>query len=158
MQVDKSLSLGLSVVLVALAAGACGGGDTRSAGAKSPQSSAPPATFHDQVAAGQDIYVAKCAGCHGAHGNDGKAPPLIGLKDGALPLDPPAGAKYRKTRFKTVADVADFVVESMPPKAPGSLSPDDYGSVLAFDLSANGIDLGDEKLTPELASTLTIPR
>lgn len=158
MQVNKSLSLGLSVVFVALAAGACGGSDTQSSQAKSPQSSASPATFHDQVAAGQAIYVAKCAGCHGAHGNDGKAPPVVGLKDGALPLDPPAAAKYRKTQFKTVADVADFVVKAMPPKAPGSLSPDDYWSVLAFDLSANGIDLGDKKLTPELASTLTIPR
>jgi hypothetical protein len=56
-----------------------------------------------------------------------------------------------------VADVATFVVAAMPPKAPGSLSGEAYWAILAFDLSANGIVL-DQKLTPELASTLTIPR
>jgi hypothetical protein len=45
----------------------------------------------------------------------------------------------------------------MPPKAPGSLSAEEYWAILAFDLSANGIQL-EQKLSPELAATLTIPR
>ncbi|HEX5099956.1 MAG TPA: cytochrome c [Polyangiaceae bacterium] len=129
--------------------------------------SAPPAAeptapaaegFAAQAAAGQELYGKHCAECHGAHGNDGKAPPVVGLDNGALPLDPPATAKFRKTQFKTVADVADFVVKSMPPKAPGSLSADEYYAILAFDLKANGIDLGDKQLDGALASTLDIPR
>jgi len=120
---------------------------------------AAPATFAEQVARGQELYGAKCAGCHGAAG-EGKAgaPPVVGLDKGALPLDPPPGAKGRTTQFKTVADIADFVVKAMPPKAPGSLSAEDYYSILAFDLKANGIDLGDKKLDGELAKTLEVPR
>ena len=46
----------------------------------------------------------------------------------------------------------------MPPTAPGSLKPEEYWSILAFDLKANGIDLGDKKLDAELAKTLEVPR
>ena len=144
---------------------ACGGstpppatpaGDTASA--QTAASPASPGTFGAQAQAGQELYAKNCAGCHGAHGNDGKAPPVVGLDKGALPLDPPPTAKFRKTQFKTVGDVADFVVKTMPPKAPGSLSADEYFAILAFDLQANGIDLGDKKLDGSLAATLEIPR
>jgi len=87
-----------------------------------------------------------------------RAKSAVGLKQGALALDPPAGAKHRKTQFKTVADVADFVVKNMPADSPGSLQPEQYWAILAFDLKANGIDLGNKKLDGPLASTLTIPR
>jgi mono/diheme cytochrome c family protein len=127
--------------------------------AETPASSAAASgTFAAQAQAGQELYGKNCAGCHGAHGNDGKAPPVVGLDKGALPLDPPPGAKFRKSQFKTVGDVADFVVKTMPPKAPGSLSADEYYAILAFDLQANGIDLGDKKLDGALAATLEIPR
>ncbi|HTQ02653.1 MAG TPA: c-type cytochrome [Polyangiaceae bacterium] len=121
-------------------------------------SAGTPGAFAAQAQAGQALYGKYCGGCHGAHGNDGKAPPVVGLSAGALPLAPPPTAKMRKTQFKTVADVADFVAKTMPPRAPGSLSADDYYAILAFDLQANGIDLGDKKLDPALAATLEIPR
>jgi hypothetical protein len=73
-------------------------------------------------------------------------------------LDPPPNAKHRKTQFKTVSDVATFTVQTMPARKPGSLQPDEYWAILAFDLKANGIDLGDKKLDATVASTLTIPR
>lgn len=118
-----------------------------------------PATFAEQVALGQQLYGAHCASCHGNAGQGtAGAPAVVGLDKGALPLDPSANAKYRKTQFKTVADIAGFAVATMPPSAPGSLSAEEYWSVLAFDLKANGIDLGDKKLTPELAATLEVPR
>jgi cytochrome c len=120
---------------------------------------AAPATFIEQVALGGKLFGANCAKCHGTSGQGtNHAPRVVGLADGALPLDPPSNAKYRKGQFKTVADVADFVVKSMPPTAPGSLSKEEYFSILAFDLKANGIDLGDKKLDAALAATLEIPR
>jgi mono/diheme cytochrome c family protein len=119
---------------------------------------AAPATFAEQVALGQTLYGQKCAGCHGASGEGkGDVPAVVGLDKGALPLDPPPNAKYRKTQFKTVADIADFVVKNMPAKAPGSLTEEQYWAILAFDLKANGINL-DQKLDGAVASTLTVPR
>jgi cytochrome c len=138
-----------------LASAACGGSASQPA---QTASSASPATFADQVALGQKLYGEQCASCHGPSGEGKGGPRVVGLKDGALPVDAPATAKYRKTKFKTVADVADFVVKAMPPAAPGSLPADSYWAILAFDLKANGIDLGSKKLDSALAATLTIPR
>jgi high-affinity iron transporter len=138
-----------------LASAACGGSAPQPA---QTASGAAPASFADQVALGQKLYGEQCASCHGASGEGKGGPRVVGLKDGALPLDAPATAKYRKTKFKTVADVADFVVKGMPPAAPGSLPADSYWPILAFDLKANGIDLGSKKLDSALAATLTIPR
>lgn len=128
--------------------------------AETPPAPVPaPANFAEQVALGQDLYGKQCAGCHGGSGEGTKdAPAVVGLDKGALPLDPPPNAQYRKTQFKTVADIADFVVKHMPPKAPGSLSAEEYFAILAFDLKANGIDLGEKKLDAELAKTLEVPR
>jgi cytochrome c len=116
-----------------------------------------PTSFAAQVELGQKVYADNCASCHGASGTGGKAPAVVGLSKGALPLNPPATAKYRKTQFKTVADIAEFVTKTMPPTAPGSLSPEQYWAALAFDLKANGINL-DKKLDASVAATLTVPR
>lgn len=162
---QKSI-ISVASLLVALG---CGGSappaETPSGAGPEPASgtaaeSAPPAvpaTFADQVALGQTLYGKNCAGCHGDGGEGKEAPRVVGLKEGALPLDPPATAKHRKTQFKTVGDVAAFVVATMPPAAPGSLSEEEYLAILAFDLKANGIDLPN-KLDTATASTLAIPR
>ena len=132
---------------------------TVAACASSSHSMKPPATFAEQVSNGQTLFAENCAKCHGDSGQGTKdGPRLVGLKEGALPLDPPASRKVRKSRFVTVADVADFAVNNMPPKKAGTLSTEEYLAVLAFDLKANGIDLGQEPLTMAKAKTLTIPR
>jgi cytochrome c len=123
-----------------------------------PQPATPaPTSFADQVAIGGKLFGEKCASCHGDAGQGGKGPRLVGIKEGALPLDPPPERKFRKTQFVTVADVATFAVANMPPGKAGSLDADQYWAIVAFDLHANGIDLPD-LLTPTVASTLNIPR
>jgi cytochrome c len=123
----------------------------------SSQSGSTARTFPEQVDVGQALFAKHCADCHGKAGEGGKAPRLVGLKDGALPVEPPADRKFRKTRFVNVADVADFVIHSMPPKKVGILSDDEYWALIAFDLHANGVDL-PQRLTPEVATRTTIPR
>lgn len=132
--------------------------ETASAATATPEPSAAPTTFAEQVSLGQKLYGAHCAECHGASGEGGKAPKVVGLDSGALPLDPPAGAKHRKTQFKTVLDIAVFVTQNMPPNKAGTLTEEEYWSILAFDLKANGIDLGSKKLDATLAATLDVPR
>ncbi|HKO47426.1 MAG TPA: c-type cytochrome [Polyangiaceae bacterium] len=141
-------------LLPVLLATACGGTPPD---AKSGENAAEPRNFSEQVTLGADVYAARCSSCHGQDGEGtGNAPALVG--PAALPLDPPSGAKQRKSQFVTAADVAAFVTEYMPGDAPGSLSARDYFAVLAFDLKANGIDLGDQKLDAAVAASLTIPR
>ena len=154
MSIHPARHVTLTFVAV-IAVGGCATTPTPSAATPAPTS------FTEQVAQGQTLYGENCASCHGAGGQGDKAPRVVGIKDGALPLDPPADRKYRKGQFVTVADVAQFTVANMPPKkADGksaSLTADQYWAILAFDLHANGIDL-PSPLTPELAATLTIPR
>jgi cytochrome c len=152
-----SLSRSLRHVTLAsmvLAVGACASTSTSTTPAPA---AAAPASFADQVAAGQTLYAQNCASCHGDSGQGGKAPRLVGLKEGALPLDAPVERQYRKSQFVTVADVATFAVANMPPKKAGTLTADQYWAIVAFDLHANGIDL-PSPVTPEVAATLTIPR
>jgi cytochrome c len=114
--------------------------------------------FEKQAALGQRLYGDNCAGCHGASGEGmGEAPRVVSLDEGALPLEPPPSAMLREAEFETVADVAEFVVENMPPGKAGSLSTEEYLAVLAFDLKANGITL-EQELDLQLAESLTIPR
>jgi cytochrome c len=125
----------------------------------SSQSVPPAATFTAQVAHGQTLFAQNCAKCHGNSGQGTEdAPRLVGLKEGALPVDPPASRQVRRSRFVTVADVAEFAMANMPPKKAGTLTTEEYLAVIAFDLKANGIDLGQEPLTMAKAKTLTIPR
>lgn len=144
----KTLSGVLSSCVLLMA---CGGGAAEQGGGATP-----PAGGGDQIAMGQSLYGENCASCHGAGGEGhGSAPPVVGK--GALPLDPRPGSK-RAVQFKTVADVGGWVKANMPPKAPGSLTDDQYWAILAFDLKANGVDLGGKHLDGALAQTLVIPR
>lgn len=150
---------GALVCAVAVLILACARGSADSPTSKHPEGAEPaPQDFAAQVALGERLYGENCASCHGAAGEGGRGPRVVGLAEGALPLDPPEGRKLRKTQFVTVADVATFAVETMPMGRPGSLSTEEYLAILAFDLKANGIDLGEETLTMEKAGELTIPR
>lgn len=114
--------------------------------------------FNAQALRGATLYEGKCASCHGVLGaGTEKAPRVVGLKAGALPLDPPADRKKRTMQFRTMGDVARFVIKNMPAKDPGSLAEADYFRILAFDLRANGIDL-DQSFDMGLADTVVIPR
>jgi mono/diheme cytochrome c family protein len=116
---------------------------------------AGPAFAEDQAAQGAQLYAKHCASCHGDAGQGSKkSPPVVG-KD-ALPLDPPAGAKIRKTQFHTAKDVLDFISKSMPAKKPGSLKPEEYNAILAFDLKANGVDVSKITIDSTTAAKITL--
>lgn len=75
----------------------------------------------EQVVRGQAVYSAQCASCHGDR--------LQGISAPAL-----AGASFAKSHL-SVSQIRNVVVTQMPLSAPGSLSPDDYASVMAYTLS-----------------------
>ncbi len=113
----------------------------------------PPSTAAEQVALGGELYGENCARCHGASGEGKKAPPVVGPN--ALPLDPPENAKYREVAFHTAWDVGSWVLENMPPKKGNSLTAHQYLAILAFDLTANGVEL-TEPLTVEKAQAIVL--
>jgi mono/diheme cytochrome c family protein len=117
-------------------------GESNGGAAASPAgaTAAKPTTVEEQFALGQKAYGTYCASCHGPAGQGTEnAPAVVGVATGALPLDPPAKAKYRKTQFHTAMDVAQFVVTNMPPANKPKPSVDEYWAILAFDLTANGV-------------------
>jgi mono/diheme cytochrome c family protein len=108
-----------------------------------------------QVAQGRKLYAVHCAHCHGDAGQGTKrGPPLIGAS--ALPLEPPMGAKLRKSSFATAKDVLDFITANMPGKKPGSLAAEEYAAVLAFELKSNGVDMDNKKLDAGTAATILL--
>ena len=145
-------SIGFAVAVICLAA-ACGHHQ-----AAAPATPAPTGGGGNDalIAKGGQLYGAHCAKCHGdaGQGTD-KAPIVVGVDKGALPLDPRPGSK-RDVQFHTAADIGGWAAKHMPGDAPGSLQLDDYVAILAFDLHANGVDLGSEPFTLDRAAQITI--
>jgi len=97
-----------------------------------PAGAAGPETFTfnaEQADEGQTLYRSQCAACHGAQLEDGSSAPL---KGGAFLSAWASGGK-------TLGDLA-HAIRDMPKQAPGSLSPEEYGSLTGYILSANGAD------------------
>jgi mono/diheme cytochrome c family protein len=125
-------------------------------GSTAPPVVTPASVEGDQVTQGKALYVSHCASCHGNSGEGiaGKVPAVVGA--GALPLDPPAGAKVRKTQFHNASDVFAWVKGNMPPGGAGSLTDAQYAAVLAFDLKANGVELTGKTVDTSSAAGIVL--
>jgi mono/diheme cytochrome c family protein len=124
-------------VVIGLLLAACSSSSKPSTAPTSPPPTGDPVTA--QIERGKELYVARCAKCHGNAGEGTKdGPPVVG-KD-AFPLQPRPGAK-RDVQFKTAADVFAWASKAMPADDPESLSTDEMLAIFAFDLTANGVKL-----------------
>lgn len=104
-----------------------------------PPAAVPTASVTAQIEQGKQLYVDKCAKCHGDAGQGTAKGPVVVGKD-AFPLDPRPGAK-RDAKFHTAADVFAWATRAMPADDPASLTPAEYLAIFAFDLTANGVQL-----------------
>jgi mono/diheme cytochrome c family protein len=101
-----------------------------------------------QAARGATIFNAKCALCHGEEMTGGAGSP------------PLKGPEFQFAwRGKSVAELAAFMKEKMPPGGSDTLSDQQYADVIALVMSANGVAPGDAELSadPALQSTVRIP-
>lgn len=102
------------------------------------------------AAAGQALYEARCASCHGVKGEGGSAGELAG----GSPLNGPHPDRTIGTYWPHATTVFDFVRRSMPPDAPRSLSDGEVYVVTAYLLHLNGL-IGEQtelnaKTLPEI--------
>ena len=103
-----------------------------------PANSAPIFTA-EQASAGKNIYVARCASCHG-ESLEGAAGPALSAE---------AFASRWENGHRTVEDLLQRISTTMPLGAPRSLSSEDYSAVTAFLLETNGHAAGSVALGPE---------
>lgn len=71
---------------------------------------------------------------------------------------PPVIGRWALTRFKTVAELYEYLRTQMPWQAPGSLQEDEYWQLTAFLLRSNGIASGRVLLGSENASHVRLHR
>jgi S-disulfanyl-L-cysteine oxidoreductase SoxD len=95
------------------------------------------------VRQGEAIFAAKCAACHGAHG-EGK------LRDKKPVKTVGSFWPYATTLF-------DFVRRAMPLNAPQSLTPDEVYAVSAYVLFLNGIVPQDAALDADNLARINMP-
>jgi mono/diheme cytochrome c family protein len=106
------------------------------------------------VAAGQAVYAAQCAACHGAKGEGKPADVLVGGQ-GSLASDKPL--KTIGSFWPYATTVFDFIRRAMPYQAPQSLSADEVYAVTAYLLHLNGIVPADAVLDATTLAQVRMP-
>ncbi len=106
------------------------------------------------VAAGRDIFAARCARCHGEKANGDVGPPLVGGQ-GTL-----ATAKPLKTvgsYWPYAATVWDYINRAMPFDQPGLLKPPEVYALVAYILNLNGIIGPDQVMDAKSLPKVKMP-
>jgi len=108
------------------------------------------------VTAGRDVFLAKCASCHGEHGeSNAMFTPLVGgttaddVQSGRVAALPKSSPGDRRTFMKvaTLSSLFDYIQRAMPWTQPKSLTPDEVYGVLAYLLNQAGIVPDDFSLS-----------
>ena len=106
------------------------------------------------VRQGEAIFAAKCAACHGAHG-EGK--PMDRLVGGAGTLRDKKPVKTVGSFWPYAPTLFDYIRRAMPQNAPQSLSNEDVYAVCAYILHLNGLLPADAALDAETLSAIKMP-
>jgi cytochrome c len=114
---------------------------------------APPG--HGSVKDGEEIYMAKCAACHGEFGESAGRWPQIAGGAGSLGTNDPV--KTVGSYFGSASTVLDYVRRAMPFGDAQSLTNDELYAVVAYVLNLN--DLVDDKfvLSKESLTKVKMP-
>jgi mono/diheme cytochrome c family protein len=132
-------AIGLAAILLAYS-----GAAIRPAQADAPQSAKTTqegAYTEDQAKQGKDVYSQNCASCH--------LDDLSGSGQ-ALPL---AGDSFMQSwEGQTVADLFEVIHDTMPQDKPGTLTPDQAVSVIAYILKFNKFPSGQTALPTDPAA------
>lgn len=103
---------------------------------------------------GKVIFDKQCATCHGSAGRGGTAEELVS-EGGKLSNESASKAIGPYWPFATT--LFDFTRRSMPPSAPGSLTPDQLYAVTAYLLAANKVILETIELNAKSLAAVKMP-
>jgi mono/diheme cytochrome c family protein len=106
------------------------------------------------VAAGREVFAARCSKCHGEKGEGAVGPVLVGGR-GTL-----ATAKPIKTvgsYWPYATTVWDYVNRAMPFDQPGLLKPPEVYAVVAYILNLNGIIANDQVMDAKSLPKVKMP-
>ena len=113
------------------------------------------------VARGAAVYAAQCAACHGPTGTEGPNDRLVGRepREGF-----PFGQSPQMRSMRTIGNywpyattLYDYIYRAMPQATPGTLTPDDVYSVVAFLLHENEILAEDAVMNAETLPQVVMP-
>ena len=88
------------------------------------------------VKQGAQVFAAKCATCHGSTGTEGPKDKLVG---GRNTLASPKPVRTVGSYWPYAPTLYDYITRAMPFNAPGSLTPEEIYSVIAWLLFRNEI-------------------
>jgi cytochrome c len=100
------------------------------------------------VAAGEQVYLAKCARCHGATGTEGPNDRLVG---GTLPV------KTIGSYWPYATTIFDYVRRAMPFDQPGVLTDEEVYAVTAWLLFKNQIIPADQVIDAATLPQIKMP-
>jgi cytochrome c551/c552 len=106
------------------------------------------------VSAGQAIYDAKCASCHGTFGESNSYLQIAGGV-GSLGKDPPVRTTGSKLNYATT--LWDYINRAMPFAAPKTLSSDEVYALTAYVLNLNDILPADAVLDQKSLPLVKMP-
>jgi cytochrome c553 len=127
--------------------------DVNPAGEGLPVGSGTPAS-------GAGVWAARCAACHGAHGEGNERyPPLVG-REPAVGF--PFGRQQRYARtvgnyWPYATTLYDYIRRAMPPAQPGSLQPDEIYGLVAWLLAENRIVAADAVIDARTLPQVRMP-
>lgn len=111
------------------------------------------------VAEGAKIYAAKCASCHGATGQGGSAERLVDRESGKN-WDFATNARLVKTvgnYWPYATTLYDYTNRAMPFMQPGTLTPDETYSLVAYILALNKIVPEDAEMNRTTLPAVKMP-
>ena len=107
------------------------------------------------VAAGEELYMAQCAACHGEFGEGaGRYPELIGGRGTLTSEDP---RKTIDSYWPHAPGLYDYIRRAMPFGAPQSLTPEEVYSITAWLLNQADLWPADKELDAQGLAKVKLP-
>src|SRR5258705_7192478 len=106
-------------------------------------------------AQGATVFAAKCAACHGAKGEGGAGPRLVGGQGTLAPPALPVQTAGSYLPYPTT--VFDYVRRTMPWDRPKTLTNDEIYAVTGYILNINGIVKDGEAMNKDTLAKVRMP-